>query len=170
MRRPFVRLLVVAVALVAGSGVCAPSRALADDPPAPPSAPAPEGEVRAAHAQIDAVLADMRATSRRVREQLRTTRLRGSRMQIACVDDALSRADVSLRAAKDAGDAAFVAYGRGDLEEARGARVRVAEWQKAQRSAARDSGFCAVSNAIPAAQQATTVTMSVDPKIPRVAP
>lgn len=150
-------------------------------PPASPASPAPSASVGAsasssrpeatdARAQIEASLAQMRATSLRVRDQLRVTRRRGTKQQITCVDEALSRSDVALRRAREAGDEALAAYARGDVLAARAARVRLAEIKEAQRLAAADGSSCAArpANTIALLAQpgVTTVKLEVDPRLP----
>jgi hypothetical protein len=130
------------------------------------SAAAPAGEVAAARAEIESTLAQMRLTSRHVRDQLRLTRKRGTARQVVCVDEALSRSDVAVRRARDAGDAALAAYSRGEPEDARALLRRVAEIRDAQRVAARDGAACTPGPVV--AKNGTTVKVEVDPKIPRV--
>lgn len=160
MRRIFLAITLSAVACILHT-----SSARADEnaKQAPPAE-----EVKAARAEIDAVLGEMHGMSRRVRDQLRATRLRGSRDQITCVDEALSRTDVALRNAKEMATVALHAYAENDVEAARDARRKMKEWREGQRVASRDGSACAVG-AI-AVKSGTTVTMTVDPKIPRVAP
>jgi hypothetical protein len=160
MRRIFLAFTLSAVACI-----FQPSSARADDNAK--QAPLAE-EVKAARAEIDSVLGEMRATSRRVRDQLRATRLRGTREQITCVDEALSRADVSVRTAKDNADLALRAYAENDVDTARDALRKMKEWRQAQRIAAKDGASCSVGAIT--VRSGTTVTMSVDPSIPRVAP
>ena len=120
------------------------------------SAPAPawaeEGsrsnEVAAARAQVDAALVPMRATSFRVREQLRAARKRGTAPQITCVDEALSRSDVALRHARELGDEAVAAAGRGAVDEARAILRRVAEMKEVQRVAAAAATSCTPHSAV----------------------
>lgn len=159
------RRIILAFALAAVTCIFHTSPACADEnaKQAPPAE-----EVKAARAEIDSVLGEMRATSRRVRDQLRATRLRGTREQITCVDEALSRADVAVRTAKEAGDAALRSYAANDVASARDSLRKMKEWRQAQRIAARDGSSCSVG-AI-AVKSGTTVTMSVDPNIPRVSP
>ena len=167
MRARFSRL---ALALVAAGCMMHISPARADEQAkqAPPDEAAAE-EVKAARAEIDSVLGEMRATSQRVRDQLRATRLRGSREQITCVNESLSRSDVAIRTAKESADTSLRAYADGDLWVARDSRRKMREWRDAQRLAARD-GFSCSASALPVKSGTTTVTMTVDPKVPRVDP
>lgn len=125
------------------------------------------GEVIDAHRQIEATLAQMRATSLRVRDDLRVTRKRGSNPQITCVDEALSRSDVAFRRGRDLGNEILGAYGRDDLEGARGARRRLAELHEAQRQVAMTAASCAAraTPLVPVANAATSVTLQIDPNI-----
>lgn len=121
-------------------------------------------EVTGARWQIDATVAQMRATSLRVREQLRLTRKRGTRRQVTCVDEALSRSDVGVRRARETGDDILAAYQRGDVESARTLRTRLTEIREAQRLAAAESGQCAPAVVV-ASTGVTTVKLSIDPQI-----
>ena len=105
-------------------------------------------EVVAARSQVEAALVQMRATSLRVREQLRTARRRGTLPQITCVDDALSRSDVALRRARELGDEATAAYGRGEVGEARAVLRRLAERKEMQRVAAATATSCTPSTVV----------------------
>jgi hypothetical protein len=135
----------------------APRTARADD--------AAELNVRDAQREVDATAAQMRAVSQRVREDLRATRKRGTPKQIACVDEALSRSDVALRRAREAGAALLAAYQRSDLDAARVARQRLAELREAQRLAAREGAACSAPFVSVARVSSTTVTVAVDPRI-----
>lgn len=127
---------------------------------------APPLEVKQARDQIEVTLVQMRAVSLRVRDDLRLARRRGTKVQIACVDQALSRADVATRRARETGDEILSAYQRGDLERARAARRRIAEIRELQRLAAKDGATCAAALG-PVPQTArTTVTLLVDPRLP----
>lgn len=134
------------------------------------SARADEGsvgsEVASARSQIDATLAQMRATSLRVRDQLRTARKRGTRAQITCVDEALSRSDVSFRRARELGDETLAAYARNDLDAARASLRRLAELKESQRLAAASATSCAPSQVVLASSSfATTVKLEISPTI-----
>jgi hypothetical protein len=127
----------------------------------------PPAEVAQARHEVDATLTQMRAVSLRVRDDLRVTRRRGTKVQITCVDQALSRADVATRRARETGDEIFTAYGHGDLEVARAARRRLVEIRESQRIAARDGASCSAAQTPIAQTSPTTVTVDVDPRIPR---
>ncbi len=100
-------------------------------------------EVAATRFQVDAALVQMRATSFRVREQLRTARKGGTAPQISCVDEALSRSDVAIRRARELGGEAVAASGRGEVDEARAILRRLAETKEIQRVAAATATSCA---------------------------
>lgn len=153
------RVVVLALASVLAAASFGPRAARADEGALP-------DEARAARAHVDASLAQMRATSLRVREQLRAARKRGTAHQIACVDEALSRSDVALRRAREHGDEAMAAYGRGDVDAARAALRRVAEVKESQRSAAATGTSCAPGAVVrPMPNGTTTVTLQVSPTI-----
>jgi hypothetical protein len=122
-------------------------------------------EIRDARADIGATMAQMRTRSLRVRDQLRATRKHGTKAQITCVDEALSRSDVALRRAREASDEALGAYGRRDLDAARASRRRLMEIHFAQTLAAKDGASCAPARVHVANVGATTVKLEIDPKI-----
>jgi len=127
--------------------------------------PAPTEEVAQARAQIDATVDQMRAIAVRVRDELRTARKRGTRAQIACANQSLSRADVAVRRARETGDEALALYAKGEVERARAARRRLAELREAQRLAAAESTSCAPPVVV-ATSGVTTVQMQVDAQVP----
>jgi hypothetical protein len=132
---------------------------------------APTGEAREARRELLGSIAEMRGASVRVRDQLRVTRRRGTKAQVTCVDEALSRADVALRHARDLSDEILGAYARGEGEAARAARGRLAELRTLQRFASVQATKCTPSAAPPiqlVLVETTTVTVAVDPRIPRV--
>ncbi len=126
-------------------------------------------ELSAARAEIDATLAQMKSVSRRVRDSLRDARKRGSAREVTCLDEALSRADVAFRSARSTADDSLAAYARGDLDDARALRRRVAELREHQRIAAKDGAAC-----LPppkpkiVATPGTTVRVVIDPNIARI--
>ena len=124
-------------------------------------------EVREARVEVESTLGQMRATSLRVRDQLRTARKRGTKQQITCVDQSLSRSDVALRRARETGDEVLGAYARGDVDGARAARHRLLEIRQAQRLAAAEGTSCTPGAAVAQAPVpgATTVKLQIDPKI-----
>jgi hypothetical protein len=151
----------IAVLAVASILVATPTAARADEG-------STQAEFAAARAQIDAALVQMRATSGRVRDQLRTTRKRGTSRQITCVDEALSRSDVALRRARELGGDVLAAYARDDVETARATLRRLAELKEAQRLAAASASSCAparVAQVTPST--ATTVKLEISPTIAR---
>lgn len=124
------------------------------------------GEVRIApaRAQVDATLAQMRATSLRVRDELRITRKRGTKAQITCVDEALSRSDVALRRAREVGEELLAARARDDGTAADASLRRLSELKETQRLAAASAMSCA-PRAVPLVSSTTTVKLSVDRNI-----
>ncbi|MDB4933985.1 MAG: hypothetical protein JWP87_957 [Labilithrix sp.] len=149
--------LAVASALVITFGNT--TRARADEGASP-------AEIADARTEIGTTLAQMRASSLRVRDHLRLTRKRGTRAQITCVDEALSRSDVALRRARDLADETLAAYGRNDFVAARLARHNLAELREAQRLTAIDATKCTPAPPPPIAiPQGTTVKLEVDPRI-----
>lgn len=93
--------------------------------------------------QARSVLAQMEATAAHIRALLRDARAGRDGAKIACVDEALSRADVSVRSARDAIGAAAAMRARGDAEGARAKARLVAIYRSAVRSASTQAGACA---------------------------
>lgn len=124
-----------------------------------------QAEIGEARAQIDATLAQMRAISLRVREQLRTTRRRGTKHQITCVDEALSRSDVALRRARETGGEELAAYARSDTDAAHAAHRRLGEIHEAQRVAASEGSSCAPGPVQLTTNGVTTVRLDIDPRV-----
>lgn len=158
------RAVLVPAALALASVLLSISVNARADQAAPP--PVPSREVADARAQIEATLAQMRATSLRVRDQLRATRKHGSKPQITCVDESLSRSDVSLRRARDLGDDILAAYGRADVDAARATRHRLAELREYQRQIALTATSCTPRPIPLPASHETTVSLHIDPNIP----
>jgi hypothetical protein len=127
-------------------------------------------EASGARVELDATMGRMTTASRRVRDMLRDARKRGTRRQVACVDDALSRADVARRAARTQASEALAAYERSDLTSARAARARVVELDEAQRLAVRDGAACLPRPVAERVTPGTVVHVVVDPAIPDVKP
>ncbi len=173
--------LAIALATSSGAVVLAPVDAHAEETAASSgaalsaSARAPDSttDVRGVRSFLDATYAEMRATSVRVRDQLRATRRRGTRSQVLCVDEALSRADVALRHARALGDELLAAVGRGDLESARSARSQLEELRSLTRFAGAQATKCTPATASASAlsllgTNTVTVKVDVDPHIARV--
>lgn len=154
-----------ALALAIASAVISTAVTAEAEEPAP--AAVVDREVREARADIDATIVQMRAISLRVRDQLRATRKRGTRAQITCVDQALSRSDVAFRRARETSDEALGAYGRGDLDTGRASRRRLAEIRYSQSIAANEGASCAPLPLQVATAGSTTVKLDIDPKIPQ---
>lgn len=166
MRRVLTATVIGALAVLGRTARADEVRPAPTDPPAASEA-APVTEVAQARTEIEATLLQMRAVSLRVRDDLRVTRKRGTKMQIACVDQALSQADVAARRARETGDEMLAAYGHGEVEAARAARRRLAEIRESQRVAAREGTFCSAARTSVARLSPTTVKVDVDPRIPQ---
>ncbi len=136
------------------------------------SASASSGEeAKLARIEMHAAIARMQSTSHYVRDLLRDARRRGVPRQIACADEALSRADVAHRSARAQESEALASYARNDLASARAARVRIAELEEAQRLAARDGTACLpqspnIARSSMKSEPTTLVRLVIDPKIP----
>lgn len=145
-----------------------PAAARADDATVPAVA---ASEVREARTTLEVTLSQMRVRSLHVRDELRLTRRRGTKAQVTCVDEALSRSDVALRHARELGDEILAAFARGDGDAARAARGRLAELDESQRVAGAEAYRCTpkpLSMAQLALGNTTTVKVDIDPRIPRV--
>jgi hypothetical protein len=156
----------IALATASGAVVLAPVVARADEPTA-------TNDVHAARASLNAIYVEMRTTSVRVRDQLRVVRRRGTRSQVLCVDEALSRADVALRHARTLGDELLEAYARGDLASARSTRGQIEELRSLTRFASMQATKCTPAGASASAinlprTNTVTVKVDVDPNIARV--
>jgi hypothetical protein len=94
-------------------------------------------------AQMRSAVTQMEGTTSRLRGLLRDARSGHDGTKIACIDEALSRADVSLRNARDAMRAALGAFAQNDQESAR-AFARAVTRQKGEvRNASIRADACA---------------------------
>lgn len=109
---------------------------------ADPTVPNVEAEARTAHAQAIASIAQMEATARRVRLLLQWARERGTRTQVACADEGLSRADVALRGAREHARLADEAWERGEATLARREVLLLSACREAARTASETAGAC----------------------------
>ena len=111
-------------------------------------------------AAFEAVSSIDRAASH-VRSLLRRARAGGTRDEIACVDEGLSRSDVALRRARTEAAAAQEAYAQGNVVEARKANDRVLRARDDAKRAASAADACF---APPARTTPTQVRVVVDSK------
>jgi hypothetical protein len=123
-----------------------------------------DAEARAARAAASEALAVMETTAARVRTLLRRARTQGQKAEIACVDEALSRADVATRRARDDAKAAQEAFARADVIEARRAGDRVTRAREMVRRVAATADACFVDDR--ASATGTQVRVVVDPTLP----
>jgi hypothetical protein len=122
-----------------------------------------------APSEVDRTIGRMRETSRSVRELLRTARKRGTKQQVACVDEALSRVDVAARAAREQALELRAAEQRADGDGAHAARQQIARLAEAVRLASAGARKCMPPPAPPPkVLLGTVVKVSVDPSIPPV--
>ncbi|HEY8076874.1 MAG TPA: hypothetical protein VIF62_22260 [Labilithrix sp.] len=148
MRHSYVALAAASILVVAS--------ARADEPAG--------SEASHAHADMDVAVATMRTRAKDVQERLRLARRRGSATEIACLDAALSRADVAVRRARDEEALSIAAYASGDIALARLGARHVFEIANAQSFVARDALACGAARIEPG----TRVSVDVDPRIPRI--
>lgn len=126
---------------------------------------------RATDVDVDAAVARMRETSRSVRDLLRKARKRGTKQQIACVDEALSRVDVATRAAREQAAELRAAEQRGDAGGANAARAQIARLGEAVRLASAEGRKCMPPPAPPPkVLLGTVVKVEIDSSIPPVDP
>ena len=118
-------------------------------------------EARAAKSAAFEAIAAIDRAAGHVRILLRRARSGGTRDEIACVDEGLSRSDVALRRARIEAAAAQEAYAQGNVQDARKAneRVRRAREDARYASAAADACF-----GPPPRTTATQVRVVVDTK------
>lgn len=90
-----------------------------------------------------AQLAQMEATTSRLRVLLRDIRATRDAKKIACVDDALNRADVTVRSARDTFRAMIDAKMHGEEERARLLAFQIASQKNAVKSASAQADGCA---------------------------
>jgi hypothetical protein len=151
---------------IAGVVLFSSGAARADESaPAVTAAPVNAAEVAEARAQIGATIAQMQAVASRVRDDLRAMRKRGTKRQITCADEALSRSDVAVRRARETGADMLAAYAQNDGETARALRVRLGEIREGQRLAAAEGAACGPQVVVAATPGVTTVKLQIDPKI-----
>jgi hypothetical protein len=160
-RLPISRAVVFGCALIIAAPVIGSVARADDTQPAVLAA-----EVGRARAEMDGTLARMTTASRRVRLMLLEARRLGTRPQVTCLDEALSRADTARRSARIQMNQALAAYARGDVVAARDSRAKVAELDGTQRLAVRDGGACTPKPVIDKVVLGTTVRLVVDPSIP----
>ena len=126
---------------------------------------------RARVAAHDVVVA-MESSSQQARLALRRARAVHDARAAACADEALTRADVSLRIGLDHEARASAAWAQGDRERARFEMSRLSARGQMAKGAARDAAAC-LAPAAPAVTAAlapndvTVVRLLVDPALPR---
>jgi hypothetical protein len=140
-------------------------------------------EAARARAQAAQAMASIDAACGHARQALRRARATHDARAVVCADEALTRADVSARVARDHEARAQAAWLQGDRERARFESARLAARADSARAAARDGDACtqATLPAIAAApapapapapppatpNDVTVVRMTVDPALPR---
>jgi hypothetical protein len=157
----FLRAFVAPAAIAIGLGALAGSEGIARAEPAQ--------DARAAASQAEALVVAMDASSEHMRHLLRSARLQKWSRGIGCLDEALSRVDVALRAARDEARGARDAAREGEAELARAHLARVVRLREMARAAAAGGQMCAAG---PELQpfEGTSVRVIVDPRIAPVTP
>jgi hypothetical protein len=108
------------------------------------------------------VIGQMDGTAQRLRAMLREARAK--HLKTACFDDALSRADVSLRHAREHARDADDAFARGDLSRARSEIAQVRAMREASREASTMADTCAAGKLDFPAPDTTLVRVYVEPR------
>ena len=122
-------------------------------------------EAATARGEMQFTLATMRDRAKSLQDRLRLARRRGFVAEIACLDRALSRADVAVRRAREEEEASIAAYARGAIVPARLARSHVFVLANEQSFVIRDALACGSSLA---EASGTRVSLDVAKSIPRV--
>ena len=131
-------------------------------PPAPPSA-------SSSAAQAEALVGAMDASSEHLRHLLGKARTRKWTRGVGCLDEALSRVDVALRAGREEARGAREDARAGDGEGARLHLVRVVRLREMARAAASGGQMCAAGPEFQAFE-GTSVRVIVDPGIAPITP
>ena len=145
-------------AVVAASLVCATDARAADT----------DREARDARARAWEEVEAMANASSQALTLLVQARARRDAAQITCVDHALSRVDSAYRYGRLNAAQAESAYRDGDVSAARHEMLMLSRRYEAARAAARDAWRCTAPVAYDwASVNATTVTVTIDPSLPR---
>jgi hypothetical protein len=126
------------------------------------------GEAHASHDQAVSAIATMERSSDRVRTLLRRARQSSPERTIACLNEGLSQVDVAVRSARERNQSMTQAYARGDAGIARRELAQIA-WQKVHVRDLEASSESCLDPRFFRAKEGTTVTVIVDPMIPREA-
>ncbi len=132
------------------------------------SADADDSEVHASRAEAASAIATMERSSDRVRILLRRARQSSQERTIACLNEGLSQVDVSVRTARGRTQTMADAYARGDGVMARRELAQIA-WQKLHVRDLEASSESCLDSRFVHTREGTTVTVIVDPTIPREA-
>jgi hypothetical protein len=157
---PMVALVLLAAARVAEAQTTDPA-ARADD------------EAARAAAEARAAISAIAVNAQHAHEALVLARMRRRADETRCTNDALSRADVALRGAREDSAAMATHFASGELQAARAALTRIRQRTGWSREAALASVDCSPATSAWIARgplDATTVTVTVDPNVPRVEP
>ena len=133
-----------------------------------PGAVTERAEARASRAQAVSAIATMERSSDRVRILLRRARQASPERTISCLSEGLSQVDVSVRSARERNQSMTQAYARGDAVVARRELAQIA-WQKRHVHDLVASSETCVDPRFFQTTEATTVTVTIDPALPREA-
>ncbi len=120
-----------------------------------------DAEAAEARAQMRTAIGQMDGTARRLRVLLREARAKQMSNRLGCFDEALSRADVAARHAKEHARAATDAFARLDVDEARREMREVISMRESSREASTMAGTCAAGKLDFPAPETTVVLVYV---------
>lgn len=127
-----------------------------------------DAEVHASRAEAASAIATMERSSDRVRMLLRRARQSPQERTIACLNEGLSQVDVSVRTARGRTQSMTEAYARGDGTVARRELAQIT-WQKIHVRDLEASSESCLDPRFFHMREGTTVTVIIDPMIPREA-
>ena len=121
-----------------------------------------DAEAASARVQMRTAIGQMDGTVQRLRVLLREARAK--QLKLACFDEALSRADVSLRNAKEHARAATDAFARRDVVSARREMSELGALRESSREASTIADTCAAGRLDFPAPETTVVRVYVEPR------
>lgn len=121
-----------------------------------------DAEAAEARVQMRTAIGQMDGTARRLRVLLREARAKQMTSRLGCLDEALSRADVSMRHAKEHARAAMDAFARHDVGEARREMYELNAMRESSREASSMADTCAAGKLDFPAPETTVVRMYTD--------
>jgi molybdopterin biosynthesis enzyme len=123
-----------------------------------------DAEAAEARAHVRVAMGQMDGTAQRLRVLLREARAKQMTNKLGCLDEALSRADVSVRRAKEHARSAMDAFARRDVDQARRELHEVSAMRESSREASTLADNCAAGKLDFPAPETTVVRVYVDPQ------